>query len=1067
MENQDNFIYDEEYAVDTVDIVETQEDVSIKETVEIIDVSEIEVFTIDTGEAFTALGEGNEQLKHTLLNGRELPDQHPIMAITGLRDELNAIESLKTVYSNNKNYANYYMWQDENPLQENREGFFVSLCPTTNKIKICDFNEDIGEVSEVFGITVNSAGFIGGQDDVARDIKYGLVVYSGIATVRCESNVSVGDYVMPNRYGIAEKAVCSVVNNTGTTIEVDGKCGYLVVALDDTSGTSCAEIIFNVSAKQLNDLENSIHKFNVRIDNTETNITSAINVANEAYYLASNLGDIGKLNTETIEKANDALEKAEQAFEETVSQSEQIAMAKKTSEEAKAIAQSISTSTEAIRNEAVSTANDALAKTNDLMDSLEPITTWADEDGNTGATYFVEYINDGVATKVDIEAVSTLTDELTLEVRKNARGLQTLVSHVDKYSLGEYSQAYGLTLQQAQSILDTGMIYVPTQDHFEQYEGSTYGERTFLKGYAYSWNAPRGQWKTITTSPCVAFSTEYIAGNDSSAQFWVVEESSVIYEDVTYNTKTLYMWQDGRWITVASLKDNANNRINSMLAQTTNSISAEITNARGSATTLGLRLTDTESELQTLTSWKSGVENDVATIATIKQTADAAGASIAQVVQSIGSDGVVNAASIVTAINDSGDSSIALSADYINIDGAFTTNGNAGFDTSGGLFAKSGKIANWEIRNGYLGSSDWSTYPVLISQTGTSAWVNPAGANKDCVFYSKGNFAVDNTGKLYASGVKISGEITATSGAIGGWNLRDYWEASLLYTKQNGYGTGMSGAYDSFTATSFPAFWAGYTGSYNHPYVAADSGEDWRSKTTFYVEHNGHLHATGATIQGTITATSGSFSDSVTIGGTTVTAGYLRDLYNYAVNGETVSGTTIQQIDATKGKIGGWTITDQVLKNTGYEYESTTVQSTIEIAPSALYVIRGTTQYVGLWHKIASNNASDARLKEDIKTLSSSYDTFFDLLQPKQYLLKSDYTGKYHMGFVAQEVLGAMEESGLDYQQIDALSLMSKGTENEYWTLDKQEFIALNTWQIQKLKKRVAELEAKFEQKEK
>lgn len=1120
-EEQESFVYSEEQGLDETNIVDIQKDVTVKETVETIDVSEIEVFTIDASEAFAALGESNKQLKHTLLNGRELPDQHPIMAITGLRDELNEIESLKTVYSNNKNYANYYMWQDENPLQENREGFFVSLCPTTNKIKICDFNEDTGEVSEVFGVTVNSAGFIGGQDDVARDNKYGLVVCSGMATVRCASNVAVGDYVVPNRYGVAEKAVCSVVNNTGTTIEVDGKCGYLVVALDDTSGTSCAEIIFNVSAKQLNNLENSIHEFNVRIDNTETNITSAINVANEAYYLASNLGDIGKLNTDTIEKVNDALEKAEQALEETVSQSEQIAMAKKTSEEAKAIAQLTSASAEAIRSEAVATANDALAKTNDLIDSLEPITTWTDEDGNTGATYLAEYIDNGLATKTEVETVSTMTEELKLRVDKNASGVEAMVSSVATYSLGEFSQSYGLTQVQARAILEKDLIYVPTVDHTEEFVTAVGTiDKIFTKGYYYTWNGINN-W-IASDSPYVAFSSQYVVGNNTTVRFWVVDsEEPIEYNGIIYEPDTLHMWQENRWVVVADLASNPSNRIANTLRYTTNSLAAEITNARGSAATLGIRLTDTESEIQTLASWKSDVENDVANIATIKQTADDAGASIAQVVQSIGSDGVVNVASIVTAINDSGDSSITLNADHINVDGAFTTNGNAGFTVDGNLFAKGGEIAGWDINSDYLGKMGGTDSAFFLSQGGRKAWVSgapdlndDAKQNRDCLVYFTGKFAVDTSGNLYSS-----------AGYIGGWEINsDY----LGY-----YTTSGSGTNEFFLSRGGKSVYVPAAGS-SVKCLCNFGGQ-------FAVDNTGKLYANQAKISGEITATSGSFSDSVTIGETKVTAGYLSNLYNYATGG-TGTGTAITQIDASMGHIGGFDIDETSIRNnrpaftnntgankngiyitksgdsngyggislgsynsnsgiyydqyvyagrhviTGYggtAYAQTSLKyngmsfnystsddlninsdDTKQVGSIATYSNR--VQLEGTWWgKSSSVINSDINKKNTISSIDEKYVNFFDGLESYTYKYNDGTSDRLHTGFVAQQVKQALDEADINTSEFAGLVIQKDPDGEEHWGVRYEEFIALNTWQIQQLKKRVAELEAKLEQKEK
>ena len=51
---------------------------------------------------------GGDSTKHYSLAGRDEPDQHPIKSIIGLRDELDKIEALQTVYSDKYGIANYY-----------------------------------------------------------------------------------------------------------------------------------------------------------------------------------------------------------------------------------------------------------------------------------------------------------------------------------------------------------------------------------------------------------------------------------------------------------------------------------------------------------------------------------------------------------------------------------------------------------------------------------------------------------------------------------------------------------------------------------------------------------------------------------------------------------------------------------------------------------------------------------------------------------------------------------------------------------------------------------------------
>ena len=60
----------------------------------------------------------------------------------------------------------------------------------------------------------------------------------------------------------------------------------------------------------------------------------------------------------------------------------------------------------------------------------------------------------------------------------------------------------------------------------------------------------------------------------------------------------------------------------------------------------------------------------------------------------------------------------------------------------------------------------------------------------------------------------------------------------------------------------------------------------------------------------------------------------------------------------------------------------------------------------------------------------------------------------------------ALHSADLDTKQFAGAVLWCQGTEDECWHLRKDEFVALNTWEIQKLKKRVAELEALIKNKE-
>ena len=53
----------------------------------------------------------------------------------------------------------------------------------------------------------------------------------------------------------------------------------------------------------------------------------------------------------------------------------------------------------------------------------------------------------------------------------------------------------------------------------------------------------------------------------------------------------------------------------------------------------------------------------------------------------------------------------------------------------------------------------------------------------------------------------------------------------------------------------------------------------------------------------------------------------------------------------------------------------------------------------------------------------------------------------------------AVNDAGLTDLDFAAICIQDPGTDAEIWTLRRDEFVSLNTWQIQKLKKRVTELE--------
>lgn len=124
------------------------------------------------------------------------------------------------------------------------------------------------------------------------------------------------------------------------------------------------------------------------------------------------------------------------------------------------------------------------------------------------------------------------------------------------------------------------------------------------------------------------------------------------------------------------------------------------------------------------------------------------------------------------------------------------------------------------------------------------------------------------------------------------------------------------------------------------------------------------------------------------------------------------------------------------------------------------------------WTDVYAANAtiqtSDRNKKTDIVYGLDMYDALFDGLRPVSFLFKDGTSGRRHPGLIAQDVeelLGELDMSGTDFSAfIKSVKRDEEGNvvEGEYeYALRYGELIPLCIDQIQKLKQRVTELEAK------
>lgn len=136
------------------------------------------------------------------------------------------------------------------------------------------------------------------------------------------------------------------------------------------------------------------------------------------------------------------------------------------------------------------------------------------------------------------------------------------------------------------------------------------------------------------------------------------------------------------------------------------------------------------------------------------------------------------------------------------------------------------------------------------------------------------NLSWDLNGNLIAKNANLSGQITATKGSIGKYKITDQW----LITGSGSTATGIGGN---------QAFWAGAEDSNSAP---------------FRVGYNGQLVASGATISGDITATTGKIGDLTLKDGILTGTGSYSEPYTEDDDGTVTSTVTTNYITKLFGK---------------------------------------------------------------------------------------------------------------------------------------------------------------------
>lgn len=104
-------------------------------------------------------------------------------------------------------------------------------------------------------------------------------------------------------------------------------------------------------------------------------------------------------------------------------------------------------------------------------------------------------------------------------------------------------------------------------------------------------------------------------------------------------------------------------------------------------------------------------------------------------------------------------------------------------------------------------------------------------------------------------------------------------------------------------------------------------------------------------------------------------------------------------------------------------------------------------------------NGSDRNIKNSIEALPEKYVRMFDLVEPKRYKLNSGTSGRFHTGFIAQEVEDAMRACGINSQEFAGWAAAKRKDGSETYFLRYSEFIPVLWAKVREQEERLKRLE--------
>lgn len=158
----------------------------------------------------------------------------------------------------------------------------------------------------------------------------------------------------------------------------------------------------------------------------------------------------------------------------------------------------------------------------------------------------------------------------------------------------------------------------------------------------------------------------------------------------------------------------------------------------------------------------------------------------------------------------------------------------------------------------------------------------------------------------------------------------------------------------------------------------------------------------------------------------------------------------------------GWDRTNKYHASIEVDGNSEEVQIKGDVIPNADDVYNlGSPNFV--WSAIYCStnelNGSDRNIKNSIEALPEKYVRMLELVEPKRYKLNSGTSGRFHTGFIAQEVEDAMRACGIESKEFAGWAAAKREDGSETYFLRYSEFIPILWAKVREQEERLKRLE--------